>query len=117
MSAANDSVRVIGIGRVRNDPKVLEINFTGKPSDDDMRRVHDLLRDGSPRGDDDALWAMLVKQAHERLGVGPDPGESPFDYLQRALQRVRPYGVSAPTAQAGGATNAADGVKGGANGS
>lgn len=93
MKAANDSVRVIGIGRVRDDPKALELNFTGKPSDDDMRRIHNLLRDGPPpTGDDDALWAMLVKQAHERLGLGPDPGESPFDYLQRALQRVQPYG-------------------------
>lgn len=98
MNAANDSVRVIGIGRVRDDPRALELNFTGKPSDDDMRRIHDLLRDGPP-SNDDALWAMLVKQAHERLGIGPDPGESSFDYLQRALQRVRPYGVSVPDAR------------------
>jgi len=92
MNAANDSLRVIGIGRVRDDPKALELNFTGRPSDDDMRRIHDLLRDGPP-SNDDALWDMLVRQAHERLGIGLDPGESPFDYLQRALQRVRPYGV------------------------
>lgn len=107
MNAANDSLRVIGICRVRDDPKALELYFTGTPSDDDMRRIHDLLRDGPP-SNDDALWDMLVRQAHERLGIGPDPGESPFDYLQRALQRVRPYGVEAEkTNQQKGASDAA----------
>lgn len=59
MNAANDSVRVIGIGRVRDDPKALELNFTGKPSDDDMRRIHDLLRDGPPSNDDASIIAIL----------------------------------------------------------
>lgn len=104
MSPANDSTRVVGIGRDAENEKALVIYFTGKPSDDDMRRIHDLLRDG-PQGGDDDLWRMLIQQAHQRLGIGPDPGESPFDYLQRALQRVRPYGVpgTPPTEQKGGA--------------
>jgi hypothetical protein len=48
MTAANDSLRVNGIGRDPAEPRTLVIYFNEEPSDDDMRRIHDLLREGSP---------------------------------------------------------------------
>lgn len=45
--AANDSIRVNGVGREASDPRTLVIYFNEKPSDNDMQRIHDLLRDGA----------------------------------------------------------------------
>lgn len=42
-------------------------------------------------GSDDDLWRLLAEAAQRRIG-GRDPGESDFDYLQRAIQRAVPYG-------------------------
>jgi hypothetical protein len=48
VNAANDSLRVNGVSRDASDARTLVIYFNERPSDDDMRRIHDLLREGSP---------------------------------------------------------------------
>ena len=42
--AAEVSAKVLGVGRDADNAKVLVVYFEREPSDDDLRRTHDLLR-------------------------------------------------------------------------
>lgn len=46
--AANDDFRVRGVGRDCENERVLCLYLNRRPTDDEMRRIHELLREGIP---------------------------------------------------------------------
>jgi hypothetical protein len=106
VNAANDSLRVNGVSRDASDARTLVIYFNERPSDDDMRRIHDLLREGSPATAPGRVPLRMLTdeevQAAWRTAIEDDDAGYPA-LLQRKFCEVNGLPLSAADGEVEGA--------------